>query len=248
MHQNRQLKSDPLPARRFTPAEHQAWYENIMGIYSRMRAKAKHGPHEVQFAGLTLTVLPNVYDPVGFTDTLWFAGQLTKIVGTRSLLEIGTGSGAIAIVCAKNGARVVATDVNPDAVKNTLLNAERCHLDISVRQSDLYAAIKPEERFDFIFWSHPFNNWDAPVDDMLLRSGLDYRYEGMRGYIAGAKKHLEKDGRLLLGTGDSADLQTISDIATEHGYRMSLVSEISDTLEPGRPAPIKLLLYELVPT
>lgn len=232
--------------RKFTNEEHAAWYANIMDIYDRMRAKGSNGPFEVDFDGLKLVVLPNVYDPVGFTDTLWFAGQLKALVRDKTLLEIGTGSGAIAIVCAKNGAHVVATDINSAAVENAELNAKRLDVGISVRRGDMFFPIRNDEKFDIIFWSHPFNNWDKPVDDMLLRSGLDYGYKSMEEYISGAKKHLNQNGRLLVGTGDSADLETISKIATENGYTMSLLSEVSDKLEPGRPAPIKLLLYEFV--
>ena len=35
--------------------------------------------------------------------------------------------------------------------------------------------------------AHPFNNWEMPVLDMLLRSGSDYRYQALRGNISHAK-------------------------------------------------------------
>lgn len=60
---------------------------------------------------------------------------------------------------------------------------------------------------------------------MLLRSGMDHQYKSLRGYIAGAKFHLAPHGRLLLGTGDSADLDTIFMTAAEHEYRPKLLKE-----------------------
>lgn len=55
---------------------------------------------------------------------------------------------------------------------------------------------------------------------MLMRSGYDYHFEGVRAYISGARKHLTENGHLLLGSGESADLQTIDNIAAEYNYDM----------------------------
>ena len=237
--------TDILPIRQFSPSELEDWKGRIFDIYDRMRAKA-HKPYEVVYGGLELTVFPNVYAPEFFDDSLWYAKQLQEIVSQSSLLEIGTGTGIISIFCAKNGAQVVATDINPDAVKNAQLNAKRHNLKISVREGNLYEPLSQNEKFDFIFWAHPFNAWDIPVD-MLLASGVDPQYESLRGYIAGAKSHLTPEGKLLLGTGDSADLNLIEAIAKENGYRLQLLREVDQPLESGKNVRIKDLIYEFIP-
>jgi release factor glutamine methyltransferase len=236
------MKKEYLPQRKFSERERKDWYKHIFDIYDRMRAKSKKGAYDVEFGGLTLTVLPEVYSLLFFSDTLWFARQISKIVGAKSLLEIGTGTGAIALLCAKNGARVVATDINTHAVKNAKFNARRCQVDISVREGDMYAPIKGDEKFDYIFWSHPFNNWKEPVEDLLLQSGLDYGYKGLEKYISEAKKHLNKNGKLLLGTGDTADLETIASFAHKNGYKMKLLNEIEIPIETGSISTIKDLI------
>ncbi len=234
----------PLPVRHFSPTERETWQSAVWSIYEKMKAKANGSSYETHCDGIALTVLPNVYAPRCFTDSLWFARQLRQIVGTGSLLEIGTGTGVIAIFCARNGARVVATDVNSDAVQNARLNVTRHNLGISVREGNLFEPIKPNEKVDYIFWAHPFNNWETPVRDMLLRSGMDYNYEGLRGYIAEARNHLGPHGKLLLGTGDSADLETVSAIAARNGYRPKLLNEARMPLEEGGSLLIRYLLYE----
>jgi len=234
-----------LPARKFSTHEFEDWKRAIFDIYDRMRAKAKK-PYVVEYGGQSFTVLPNVYAPEFFDDTLWYAKQLQDIVRNKSLLEVGTGTGVIAVFCAQNGAKVVATDINPDAVENTRINATRHNLNISVREGNLYEPLKPEEKFDFIFWAHPFNNWDMPIEDMLLKSGIDPRYESLKGYIAGAKNHLTSEGKLLLGTGDSADLKMIVELATQNGYELKLLREIEQPLEKGKDKKIKDLIYEFV--
>ena len=233
-----------LPSRQFTASELESWKRSIYDIYDRMRAKAQK-PYEVEYGGVALDVLPNVYAPEFFDDSLWFAKQLREIVGDKSLLEIGTGTGVIAVFCAKNGASVVATDINPDAVKNARLNGQRHKLNISVREGDVYQALNPDEKFDFIFWAHPFNAWDMKVD-MLLASGIDPLYQGLRKYIAGAKTHLTPTGKLLLGTGDSADLKLIASIAKENGYELKLLRETEQPLEPGKEAKIKDFIYQFI--
>lgn len=238
------MKTDPLPVHEFSRTHQEEWRSSLFSIYKKMRGKRE--PYEVQCGDIALTVLPDVYAPMFFTDSLWFAQQLRDIVGKKSLLEIGTGSGIISVFCAKSGAHVVATDINPDAVKNAKINATRHGLDISVRDGNLYDPIGAEEKFDFIFWAHPFNNWETPVRDMLLRSGMDYKYDGVRGYIAGAKAHLTSGGKLLLGTGDSADLVTIYLIAKDNGYMLKLLRETEIPLEEGGKSLIKYLIYELV--
>src|SRR4051812_37004305 len=85
----------------------------VLGIYERMRAKAAH-PYEEEYAGLRLMVTRGVYPPEFFDDSHWFAESLIPHVRGKRLLEIGTGTGVIAILCAKAGAHVTATDINID--------------------------------------------------------------------------------------------------------------------------------------
>lgn len=125
--------SSQIQPRIFSPAELEDWRKSIFDIYDRMRRKADK-PYNIHYGGVTFTVFPNVYAPEFFDDSLWYAQALQEIVGTGSLLEIGTGTGIISIFCAKKGAKVVATDVVPEAVANARANAERYNLDISVRE------------------------------------------------------------------------------------------------------------------
>jgi release factor glutamine methyltransferase len=204
-------------------------------------------PYEFSWQHSKLVILPGVYAPGFFSDSLWFASELPSIVGRRSLLEIGTGTGIIGIACARRGAHVVATDINPEAIKCAHINATRNKVDIRIFEGNLYDPIPLESGFDFIFWAHPFNNGDEPVRDMLLRSGFDYRYEGLRGFIGRAKEHLSPNGRLLLGTGDTADQDTIDSIARIHGYGLSLLRQAEMPLADDPRVKITYFILELIP-
>lgn len=126
-------------SRQFTAKEFEDWHDAIIRIYNRMRAAAKR-PYEVQHDGICLIVHPNVYAPGFFTDSMWFARELPVIVGQGSVLEVGTGTGIISIACARAGARVTATDINPDAIKNARQNALRNNVYIQLIDSDLFSA------------------------------------------------------------------------------------------------------------
>ncbi|MER9216262.1 methyltransferase domain-containing protein [Mesorhizobium sp. M0663] len=79
-----------------------------------------------------------------------------SVKGER-VLEIGCGMGLPSTYLAKNGADVVvAVDIDPRAVANTLENAQRNNIDnILVLQSDMFSAVEASQRFDAIFWTFP---------------------------------------------------------------------------------------------
>jgi len=221
------------------------WHSRIFEIYDRMRANTS--AYSVLCDDLVLTVLPGVYAPRFFTDSLWFAREMPRIVGSGSLLEIGTGTGLIAVSCALGGARVLATDVNPNAVVNAKDNAESYRTPVDIREGSVYDPVGTNERFDYIFWAHPFNNWPQPVTDMLLRSGFDHRYNDLTTYVTGARNHLCENGRLLLGSGSTADLKTITSIAASNGYDVETLKSVEMPLTEWGCESIRYMLLEFVP-
>jgi release factor glutamine methyltransferase len=241
------LPSD-LTCRHFSNNEKKRWMMGIYSIYDAMRVACANNKYVFNANGITITAMKDVYAPGFFTDSLWFSQRIPEIVGTKSLLEIGTGTGIISIFCALNGASVIATDINPAAVQNAIDNVKRRGLsNVCVRMGDLYSPIKTGERFDYIFWAHPFNNWDSPVHDVLFRSGMDFKYQGVRGYIMGARKFLTRNGKLLLGTGDSADLETISRIAYVNDYTIRVLESEKVRLEEKGADLITYMICEFVP-
>ncbi len=139
------------------------------------------------------------------------------------MLEIGTGTGIIALCAALNGAKVTATDVNPSAVQNAKLNFKKYRLKISTRAGDMFAPVKNSEKFDYIFWNHPYHNSPYRPKNLLQRSGMDHGYKGLRAYFAGAQHHLLPGGRLLLGTSNIARLNEVRQIAKKNGYKQELL-------------------------
>ncbi len=80
--------------------------------------------------------------------------------GKLRILDVGTGSGCIAISLAKNlpGAQVLGIDLSVEALTVAKINLEKCGLNrqVSFYQSDLLEQISAEEKFDVIVANLPY--------------------------------------------------------------------------------------------
>jgi len=219
--------------------------KNILEVYEKMKKEKK--PYTITVKNKELTVLPGVFSPKYFTDSEWFAEKIPKIVKNKKMLEIGTGTGIVAIFCALEEADVVATDINPEAVKNCKLNSKKLSLDIDVREGDLFEPIRNSEKFDFIFWNHPFIYTKKRPKEMVLRGGLDCMYEGLKKFIKNSKKFLNPNGKVLLGTGSPARIDKIKKFAELYDYEIKFLEKAAISMEKEKHLEVELSIYELKP-
>ncbi|MEV8530542.1 HemK2/MTQ2 family protein methyltransferase [Streptomyces sp. NPDC051211] len=102
-----------------------------------------------------LIALPGVYRPQA--DTRLLAGALARegLGPHTEVLEIGTGTGAVALRAAATGARVTAVDVSWPAVLAARLNALRRRLPLRVLHGD-FADRTRGRRFDVVLANPPY--------------------------------------------------------------------------------------------
>lgn len=131
--------------------------------------------------------------------SLFFCRHLAVSSGER-VLEIGAGLGLAAVLAAKAGARVVATDVVPQAVEAIRANAALNGVVVDARAGDCYAPVAGE-RFDLICTNPP--QMPTPPgrerEDAVAAAdngGLD-GWALIDRVIAGAASHLGPRGRLV---------------------------------------------------
>lgn len=97
---------------------------------------------ETEFFGLPFKVNPNVLIPRPETEELvtWVLHHQLKNNNKQiNILDIGTGSGCIAIALAKNlpNAKVYALDVSKEALQTAKKNAELNHVDVDFVEADI---------------------------------------------------------------------------------------------------------------
>jgi S-methylmethionine-dependent homocysteine/selenocysteine methylase/SAM-dependent methyltransferase len=99
-----------------------------------------------------LVVEPGVFAPTQASLVTWKYIYREGIGAHRRCIDIGCGTGLLAVQLARNGAaHVHAIDIDAAAVKNTLTNAFRNGVAdrVSAAQADIYPWV-PEERYDLI--------------------------------------------------------------------------------------------------
>jgi release factor glutamine methyltransferase len=136
---------------------------------------------------------------------------LDRLPRDGALLDMGTGSGAIAVACAHNrpDARVTALDVSDAALAVAQANASAHGGRVRFLRSDWFGALAHDECFDVIASNPPYI---AAGDAHLAQGDLRFEPSGaltdgadglsaLRTIIAGASGHLAPGGWLLLEHG-----------------------------------------------
>ncbi|MFF5767773.1 HemK2/MTQ2 family protein methyltransferase [Streptomyces tanashiensis] len=116
-------------------------------------------PHAVlsaaQMPQLRLCALPGVYRPQADTWLLADALAREELGPGTTVMEMGTGTGALALHAAARGARVTAVDVSWAAVIAAYLNALRRRLPLRVLHGD-FATRACGQRFDLVLSNPPY--------------------------------------------------------------------------------------------
>jgi release factor glutamine methyltransferase len=129
----------------------------------------------------------------------FFCRHLSVHAGER-VLEIGAGLGLAAVLAARAGARVVATDIMPAAVETIRTNAALNGVVIDARLGDCYEPV-PAERFDLICTNPP--QMPTPPGRERRDAAAAADNGGVDGWeildrvIDGAPAHLDPGGRLV---------------------------------------------------
>jgi release factor glutamine methyltransferase len=197
--------------------------------------------HNAEFYSLPFYVDENVLIPRADTEVL--ADTAVKKIGNSraKIIEIGTGSGIIAVSIAKNceNAEITATDISPAALDIARKNAEDNNARVNFRLGDIYGALKDcDYPADYIISNPPYirtaeiPELDKSVKDFEPETALNGGADGLYFYrkiVAGAKKYLKPSGFIMFETGYNQALE-VSEIFTNEGFTDIIVRKDSANL------------------
>ena len=166
-----------------------------------------------------------VYEPSD--DSFLLAENLDINSGDR-VLEIGTGSGIIAMYASKLAAEVVATDIIFNAVELAEKNFSSNDINnIKLLFGDLFEPIKSEfegenQKFDVILFNTPY----LPTDECeILEDNLNYAFDGgldgrkvIDRFLNEVKDYLNEGGRVQLIQSSLSNVEETLLILEELGF------------------------------
>jgi len=207
---------------------------NLKQKVSALALKFLHGvvkkPKKIKIYDKTFILLPNVFSPRGTLTSSLLARNLGVKKGDY-VLDLGTGCGIQAIFAAEKAKKVVATDINPQAVKCAKINAKINNVaeKIDVRCGNLFEPVK-NEKFDLIIFSPPY--LPGKPKNFLERAWFcGEEYETIKEFFVCVKKHLRPNGRIRMIYSTIADVNFLFDILKKSNFKWFVITSIRTPLE-----------------
>ena len=176
-----------------------------------------------EFWGLNLVVCSGVFIPRPETETL-IECALPLINRDSTALDLGTGSGAIALALARETkANLTAVDIRTECIDLCRLNADRLGLQMTIGPSDWFGGIS--SKFDLIVSNPPYI---AAGDPHFERDGLAFEprvalcggedgLEAIRTIVTEAPSYLRVRGNLIIEHGHD-QAEKVTDLFEEAGF------------------------------
>ncbi len=221
----------------------------ISCFFELIKRRSKHEPiaylvRKQEFYGLDFEVDNNVLIPRPDTELL----VETVISDYHSLsannfvdiLDLGTGSGAIAIALAKNlpKARITATDISLDALEVAKRNSNKHNVESQIHffQGNWFSAINGiDQKFDYILSNPPYiaeneKNFMSPSTSYEPQISLFAEDNGLSAYIEiidMASNHLKQGSKLIFEVGFLQSTQ-VSTLLVQAGYHsIKMIKDLS---------------------
>ncbi len=179
---------------------------------------------------IMIYVHPRVYPPS--EDTFLMLESVLKDLEKShysKILEIGCGSGLISVVLAKLGKQVTVIDIDPYAIKCTLLNAyiNGVRQRIRVLLGDLFSPLHKGNLFDLIVFNAPYMPPKHNFIDLRVEGGLDL----IKRFLKGASTFLSDRGKIFLSSSSCTPISAVIDTIKDFNFRYEVMSTSHSFME-----------------
>lgn len=177
-------------------------------------------------------------------DTLALAKLAGKQKGKKAL-DVGTGTGFIAVYLASLGKKVDGTDISTSSIQTSKNNAKKNKVKVAFYQSNLFEKVK--DKYNLIIFNPPIGTSSSPkfvvaiekIKSILPKSGFLFRIGliflgGQRKKII--KKFLHDSEKYLLKNGNITMIvsETEIDILNDHKHKLLKDGEVTLALISGK--------------
>jgi release factor glutamine methyltransferase len=202
----------------------------------------RRSTRSVRAAGFRLAIYPSVFHPKLFLTSEFFARFLSTLdLEGKQVADVGTGTGILALAAAREGAKSVALDINPMAVKAAGNNARANGLGdrVTAIRSDLMSALAPSSQFDVIISNPPFFSGEPrDMADRAWVAGPGYRDIAL--LFEQARERLKPSGTMYVLLSSDSDLHFFGELIAKAGFSARIATAFSILIE-------SMIIYELTP-
>jgi HemK-related putative methylase len=193
----------------------------LSGVINKIQ---KHGPHKVEVLGKTYEISEAVFNPRYYYTSKFMARHI-KVTPEDIVLDMGTGSGIQAITAGEIASKVIATDINPEAVQFARKNVIANELDsiVSVIEGDLFSPLDRRQMFSVILFTPPY--MQGKPKTYFDHALFDSDNELIRRFFTEAKKHLKAGGYVQMVYSSIAEPERILKISQQLGWTHNLIAE-----------------------
>jgi release factor glutamine methyltransferase len=178
----------------------------------------------INYMGMEFQTCEKVYEPA--EDTFLLAENL-MVNESDNVLEIGTGTGIIAIIVSKRAKKIIAVDINRFAVECAQKNVEINHALVDVKLGDLFDPVE-NEKFDLILFNTPY----LPTDeDEIVNDELEAAWNGgedgrsvINRFIEDLPMHLTPKGRVQLVQSSLSNIEETIGMLMAMGFKVSVTA------------------------
>ena len=171
-------------------------------------------------------VLPEVFNPGLFASGRLLARAVEQrddlLAPGARVLDLGTGSGIGAVAAARKARSVLATDINPRAVRCARINALLNQVEerIEARQGDLFEPLAPDEHFEVVLFNPPYYRGRP-------RDALDQAWRSpdvIERFAAGLPNVLAPGGHALVVLSSDGERDAFLDAFRAHGLSVDVAA------------------------